>query len=228
MTSEALLSQNDLLRQQLSLDQATQKTLTDSLVVSNSEAELFRRKYAELQNRIEALGLESISKDRAKLEQRLLKAVSDLQLEHRENEGYREQLVKLTETMLRYVKTTQNADPQARAELEVQLRATNHLLDATDDSGANDDAAPGLMDGKVLSVKEEWALVVSDLGARQGVKIGMPLRVVRGGKTIATLRVVDVREKISGAVIQELDSDKTKIKVGDRLQADARRDLSLK
>jgi hypothetical protein len=84
------------------------------------------------------------------------------------------------------------------------------------------------MDGKVLSVKEEWSLVVGDLGARQGVKIGMPLRVVRSGKTIATLRVVDVREKISGAVIQELDSDKTKIKVGDRLQADARRDVSLK
>ena len=228
VTSDALLSQNDLLRKQLSLEQETQKTLTDSLVVSNTEAELFRRKYADLQNRMEALGIESVSKDRAKLEQRLLKAVSDLQLEHRQNERYREQLLKLTETMLRYVKTTQNADPQARAEVEVQLRATNKLLDADDNSPEEDDTAPGLMDGKVLSVKEEWALVVSDLGARQGVKIGMPLRVVRGGKTIATLRVVDVREKISGAVIQELDSDKTKIKVGDHLQADARRDVSLK
>ena len=84
------------------------------------------------------------------------------------------------------------------------------------------------MDGKVLSVKEEWALVVGNLGARQGVKIGMPLRVVQGGKTIATLRVVDVREKISGAVIQELDSEKVKIKVGDRLQVDARQNVSLK
>jgi hypothetical protein len=228
VTSDALLSQNDLLRNQLSLEQETQTTLTDSLVISNAEAELFRRKYAELQNRMEALGIESVSKDRAKLEQRLLKAVSDLQLEHRQNERYREQLLKLTETMLRYVKTTQNADPQARAEVEVQLRATNKLLDADDNSPAEDDAAPSLMDGKVLSVKEEWSLVVGDLGARQGVKIGMPLRVVRSGKTIATLRVVDVREKISGAVIQELDSDKTKIKVGDRLQADARRDVSLK
>jgi len=228
VTSDALLSQNDLLRQQLSLDQTTQKTLTDSLVVSNAEAELFRRKYAELQNRMEALGIESASKDRAKLEQRLLKAVSDLQLEHRQNERYREQLVKLTETMLRYVKTTQNADPQARAEVEVQLRATNNLLDSADDSQADDAAAPGLMDGKVLSVKEEWGLVVSDLGARQGVKIGMPLRVVRSGKTIATLRVVDVRDKISGAVIQELDSDKIKIRVGDHLQADARRDVSVR
>ena len=58
-------------------------------------------------------------------------------------------------------------------------------------------------------MKEEWSLVVGNLGEKQGVKIGMPLRVVRAG-TIATLRVVDVREKICGAVIQELDSEKVK------------------
>ena len=84
------------------------------------------------------------------------------------------------------------------------------------------------MDGKGLSVKEEWALVVGDLGAKQGVKIGMPLRVVREGKTIATLRVIDVREKISGAVIQELVSEKVEIKVGDRLQVDARQNVSVR
>ncbi|MFL6568827.1 MAG: hypothetical protein ACJ8LI_06625, partial [Chthoniobacterales bacterium] len=87
---------------------------------------------------------------------------------------------------------------------------------------------PSLMDGSVISVKDEWSLVVGNLGEKQGVKIGMPLRVVRDDKTIATLRVVDVRQKICGAVIQEMGSEKEKIKVGDRLQADARRDVSLK
>ena len=84
------------------------------------------------------------------------------------------------------------------------------------------------MDGSVVSVKEEWSLVVGNLGEKQGVKIGMPLRVVRDGRTIATLRVVDVRQKICGAVIQEMGSGKEKIKVGDRLQADARQNVSLK
>jgi hypothetical protein len=228
VTSETLLSQNDLLRKQLSLDRETQKTLTDSLVVSNAEAELFRRKYSDLQTRMDVLGVESVSQDRAKLEQRLLKAVSDLQLMNKEKEAYREQLLKVTETMMRYVKSTQSADPQARAEVEAQLRATNQLLAAKDGGAPNDEAVPDLMNGKVLSVKEEWSLVVGNLGAQQGVKIGMPLRVVRAGKTVATLRVVDVREKISGAVIQELDSEKVKIKVGDRLQVDARQNVSLK
>ncbi len=228
MTSETLLSQNDLLRKQLSLDRETQKTLTDSLVVSNAEAELFRRKYAELQTRMEALGVESITKDRAKLEQRLLQAVSDLQLMNKEKEAYREQLLKLTETMLRYVKSTESADPEARAEVEAQLRATNQLVAAEEGDAPDDETAPDLMDGKVISVKDEWSLVVGNIGARQGVKIGMPLRIVRGGKTIATLRVVDVREKISGAVIQELDSEKVKIRVGDRLQVDARQSVSVR
>ncbi|MEO7168058.1 MAG: hypothetical protein ABI016_13635 [Chthoniobacterales bacterium] len=226
VTAETLLSQNETLRKQLSLDRETQKTLTESLVVSNAEAELFRRKYSDLQLRMDALGVESVSKDRAKLEQRLLKAVSDLQVLQKEKEAHREQLLKLTETVLRFVKSTQTADPEARMEVEAQLRATSQLLAAKE--SPNDDAAPDLMDGKVISVKEEWALVVGNLGAQQGVKLGMPLRVVRAGRTIATLRVVDVREKISGAVVQELDSEKVKIKVGDHLQVDARQNVSLK
>jgi hypothetical protein len=70
--------------------------------------------------------------------------------------------------------------------------------------------------------------VVGNLGEKQGVKIGMPMRVMRGERKIASLRVVDVRLKICGAVIQEMDSRKEKIKVGDRLQVDARQSVTLK
>ena len=49
----------------------------------------------------------------------------------------------------------------------------------------------------------------------------MPFQVWRGDDRIGLVRVVDVREKIAGAVIQDLDS-KEKIKVGDRLRVDAR------
>ena len=227
VTADTLLSQNDALRKQLSLDQQTVKTMTDSLVVSNSEAELFRRKFADLQTRMDALGVESVSKDRAKLEQRLLKAVSDLQILQKENDAYREQLLQLSETVLRYVKTTQSADANARADLETQLRATNKLVAKEHSLGApNEPETPTLLDAKVISVKEEWSLVVGNIGAEQGVKIGMPLRVVRNGRNIAALRVVDVRDHISGAVVQEMGSERDRIRVGDRLQVDARPSVS--
>ena len=99
MTAESLLLQNEELRRQLSLSQETVQTLTQSLAASNADAEVFRRKFADLQLRMEALGLASASRDRAKLEQRLLTAVSDLQLAQKERDQYRDQMMRLSETM---------------------------------------------------------------------------------------------------------------------------------
>jgi len=220
-TVAVLLAQKEELRRQLSLSQETVQTLTTSLAESNAEAELFRRKFADLQLRMEALGLASASKDRAKLEQRLLTAVSDLQLAQKERDLYRDQMMQLSETMLRYLKTAEGGDPQARMDVETQLRSMNALVDKSAKAQPQNGS---LLDGSVISVKEEWSFVVGNFGAREGVKIGMPLRVKRGDDVVAKLRVVDVRERICGAVIQE--SGKEKVKVGDRLEVDARPDVS--
>lgn len=227
VTPAALLAQNEELRKQLSIQQESVKTLTSSLAESNAEAELFRRKFSDLQLRMEALGLASANKDRAKIEQRLLTAVSDLQLAQKERDEYRDQMLRLNEAMLRYLKTSQGGDAQARMDVEAQLRGTNALA-ARSTSPPSNSAQPSLMDGSVISVKDEWSFVVGNFGEKQGVKIGMPLRVMRGERKIATLRVVDVRQQICGAVIQEMDSEKEKIKVGDRLQVDAHSSVSLK
>jgi hypothetical protein len=225
VTAETLLAQNEQLRKQLSIEQESLRSLTSSLAESNAEAELFRRKYSDLELRMEALGLASVNKDRAKLEQRLLSAVSDLQLAQKERDEYRDQMLRLNEAMLRYLKTSQG-DAHARMDVETQLRSTNQL--ATKSTAAPDSPRLSLMDGSVISVKEEWSFVVGNLGEKQGVKIGMPMRVMRDDRKIATLRVVDVRQKICGAVIQEMDSAKEKIRVGDRLQVDAQPNVTLK
>ena len=225
VTASALLAQNEDLRRQLSIQQESLKTLTASLAESNAEAEVFRRKFSDLELRMEALGLASASKDRTKLEQRLLAAVSDLRLAQKERDELRDQLLGLNEVLLRYLQTSQGGDAQARADVETQLRKTNELVGRSTSAGAQE-PQPGLMDGSVLSVKDEWSFVVANIGQQQGVKIGMPLRVMRGEQKIATLRVVDVRQRICGAVIE--DSGKEKIQVGDRLQADARSNVTLK
>jgi hypothetical protein len=226
VTAAALLAQNEELRKQLSIQQESLKTLTASLAESNAEAEVFRRKFADLESRMEALGLASASKDRAKLEQRLLAAVSDLRLAQKERDQLRDQLLGLNEALLRYLQTSQGGDAQARADVETQLRKTNELVGKSIRQLPNTkEPQAGLMDASVLSVKDEWSFVVANIGEQQGVKIGMPLRVMRGEQKIATLRVVDVRQRICGAVIE--DSGKEKIKVGDRLQVDASK-VSLK
>jgi hypothetical protein len=226
MTAAGLLRQSEDLQKQLSIAQESLKALTSSLAESNAEAELFRRKYSDLQLQMEALGLASANKDRAKLEQRLLAAVSDLQLAQKERDEYRDQMLRLDEAVLCYLKTSQSVDAKARMDVETQLRSIDKL--ATKSSNAPDSPEPSLMDGSVISVKDEWSFVVCNLGEKQGVKIGMPMRVMRDEKRIATLRVIDVRQRICGAVIQEMDSKKDRIKVGDRLQVDAQPNVSLK
>jgi len=219
-------TENGELQRQLSVAEESVKALTSSLAESNAEAEELRRKYSDLQLRMEALGLASANKDRTKLEQRLLSAVSDLQLAQKTRDGYRDQMLRLNEAILRYIKTSQGDDAQARMDVETQLRSTNELV--TKATNPPEAPEPSLMDGSVISVKEEWSFVVGNLGEKQGVKIGMPMRVMRADRKIASLRVIDVRQKICGAVVQEMDSKKERIKVGDRLQVDAQPDVSLR
>ena len=226
VSATELLRQNEDLQKQLSVAQESLKALTSSLAESNAEAEMFRRKYSDLQLQMEALGLASANKDRAKLEQRLLAAVSDLQLAQKERDDYRDQMLRLDEAMLCYLKTSQSVDAKARMDVETQLRSIDKLI--AEATNGPDLPEPGLMDGSVISVKDEWSFVVGNLGEKQGVKLGMPMRAMRGDQRIATLRVIDVRQRICGAVIQEMDSKKDKIKVGDRLQVDAQPDVSVK
>ena len=229
VTSETLLSQNDLLRQQLSLDRETREDADRQSgrlecgggIVS---PEIFRAAIADGSARAWSRS----SKDRAKLEQRLLKAVSDLQLMQKEQDAYREQLLQLSETMLRYVKTTPSGDAAGAdgSGSAIAQRRTSCLARRRETSP---DEAARRPDGRQGHQREGGVVAGGgQFGAKQGVKIGMPLRVVRSGQNDRDLRVVDVREKICGAVIQEMDSEKEKIKVGDRLQVDARQNVSLK
>ena len=176
---------------------------------------------------MEALGVDGLSADKSKLEQRLLKAVRDLQIVQNEKDKLADELVQLTESVLRFTKGATSEDAEARLALEARMRSVADALgvpgNETGGSGASSANIPAdLMNGMVISIKEELSLVVANIGGRHGVKVGMPLRVMRGETEVGLLRVVDVREKICGAVIQSLDSEKNKIKVGDRLKVDAR------
>jgi len=116
------------------------------------------------------------------------------------------------------------AQAEARASLEMELRAADRMLGV---GGADDleaqAAGPSLTDASVVEVKPEFALVVANIGRNAGVKVGMPFQVWRDNRRVGDVRVIDVRDRISGAVIQNLVSEEDSIKTGDRLRVDARR-----
>ncbi len=212
--ANALQEQNILLRSAL-------KSLTESLAISNNEAETFKRQCNELSLRIEALGIAGVEKDQGKVEQRLLSAVRDLRLLKEQNETAVSQLVRLTESIQVLMKSTEGINPQLRMNVETELRKTNEILGAPTASRV-DAVEATLNDGMVVDIKADLALVVANIGDRHGVRIGMPFQVWRGNKRIGEVRVVDVRDRISGAIIQSLDSEKEPIQTGDRLKVDAR------
>lgn len=208
-------------QEQILLLRSTVKSLTDSLAIANSEAEMFKRQSADLSLKIEALGLADVEKDSSKLEQRLLAAVRDMRVLKQQNEKALSQLVLLSEAIQVMIKGAREIDPAARLTVETELRKTNEIL-GTPAAASADAIEATLTDGMIMDVQDRLSLIVANIGEKNGVRVGMPFQVWRDNKRIGEVRVVEVRERICGAVIQSLESEKEPVKAGDRLKVDAR------
>jgi hypothetical protein len=215
---ERVLGENKQLRDALA---ETEKTLVDmrkNLAEASGEREIFKRQAMELKLRSEALGLD-VGGNSSKLEQRLLAAVRDLRVLAEEKKKLSEVLVQLSEATRLYQKQAPATNAEAIATLESAFRRADAVLSGSSPNAVDALAVPAtISDGMAISVVDELALVVMNIGAKQGVKIGMPFQVIRGDHIVGIVRVVDAREGIAGAIIQNLSSEKDRIRVGDRLK----------
>jgi hypothetical protein len=118
--------------------------------------------------------------------------------------------------------TSAGTNPQSRLTVESELRKTSELLGNNIRLQQNS-IEPSLASGVVLDTREEMSLVVANIGRAHGVKVGMPFQVYRNGKVINTIKIVDVREKVSGGVIQSLTTETTRIEKGDTLKVDTQK-----
>jgi hypothetical protein len=220
---EALLRDNATLEKKLREAEASIAALQKNLAVANAESEVFKRQTGELKLRLEALGLDGAG-DPAKLEQKLLKAVNNLRLAEEGRKEVLGALIELSEAVLAYQQVSKTANADARSALEGALRKAHKAMGVSSSEAAEGTAVPStLTDASVIAVKDELALIVANVGRQQGVREGMPFRVFRGNEDIGTVRIVDVREKIAGAVIQDLRSATARVKMGDRLRVEAER-----
>ena len=221
LTLDSALEENALLRERLAVAEAASAKLTESLAVANAEAEVFRKQTSELKLRLEALGIAPGAANNS-VEQRLLAAVNDLRLVDEQRRKVTDALVGLSDTVVRFLKGATSTDSEARMSLETHLRSSSEVLGKTSSSVVEAGAAQAtLTDAMVISIKDELSLIVTNVGVRHGVKVGMPFQVIRENREVGIVRIVDVREKIAGAVIQNLSSEKEKIQVGDRLKVAA-------
>ena len=101
------------------------------------------------------------------------------------------------------------------------MRETAQILGVTENQTS--DANDSLQQARVVDFKEDLSLIVANVGSTNGVKVGMPFIILRDGQLIGNAKVIDVRERISGAVIQNLSSDNTRVEKGDTLKVDAKK-----
>ncbi len=209
-------------KEKLLLAETTINSLSNTVAQATDQAETSRRELAEANLRLETLGVSSQEANSAQLEMQLIQALREIRVLKENNSKARGQLLLLSESIQVLLQTSDRINPQCRMNVETELRQTMEILGSSQTQEVKS-SAPLLSDALVIETKSEISLVVANVGRSHGVQVGMPFNVLRDGKVINQVKVVDVREKISGAVIQSLTSETWTVRKGDILKVDAKK-----
>jgi hypothetical protein len=185
--------------------QARVKTLSDSLAAATAESEKFRQEWQDLKLRDEALGVEALTVDESKLEDKLVLSVRELYQSEMKRREVVALLDKLLSTSTQMIKTAPNYDPKVQADYEVASRSAKEYL-----AGRSSSSIPlgsSLEDGHIIDVNPQLNSVVINLGKSQGVKEGMRFILLQGDKQVGVAVVVLVRDVVSAALVQNLKPD---------------------
>ncbi|MCC6352349.1 MAG: hypothetical protein IT577_00605 [Verrucomicrobiae bacterium] len=196
----------------LEVKNKTIRALSESLELANAEADFFRRQWMDLRLRDEALGVDALTGDEARLREKVVAAVRDLYQSEKRRQETVAQLAVMVEMMQGVLKSARGIDPEFRAQVEAQMRTSQGLVESKGDA-----AAPGqgtLVAARVLDYKSALSLAVLNVGWRQGAKVGMVFEIMRGGRLIAMARAVDVRESVLGAIVERA-AERTVVAEGD-------------
>lgn len=143
--------------------------------------------------KIEVLGLNSVSLDPKSLESKLLSSVSEVRLLKDNASKALNGITSLSESLQVLLKTTKDINPQVRLNLEIELRNTLNILSSSDIKDKIH--LTSLNEARIIDIQGNTELIVANVGASNGVKLGMTFSILRNNKKIASAYVIDVREK---------------------------------
>ena len=197
--------------------QEQSRNLSDSLAAANSELQQTREAYEKLRIQMEGLGVAALDSSNNELQQRLLTALSDLRILEEQKRTLAEALMALSEASLTFSKSS-GAETQKSLEqtLAASDKALGKLQNNTEAKSNTD-----FQNVSIVSIKEELGIAVFNIGSRHGVHAGMPFTIYRQDKPVGRALVVDVRNGICGAVVQELVNKDESVKVGDTAKVEA-------
>lgn len=193
---------------------ARTRALEESLVLAKAEAEYFRQQWLELAARNEALGLDVLTGDQKAMHEKLVRAIGELYQSEKQKRALEDVLVRLIEAAQAFHQAPAESRVQKRAEYEVAVRAAREALEGR--TGARMKVAASFRDAVVVAVDDQLGLVVVNAGRSQGMQVGMPFHLVRQDVVFGRCRILETREFLSAALVEELRHNNS-VQVGDRL-----------
>jgi hypothetical protein len=162
----------------------------------------------------EAMGIDILTGDEQALQQRLVQAVRELYNTERERREAIKTLKDLLDSSLNLVRSGSGYNPQLRAQYEEAHRSAQKLIEGK--GNAPIPIAQSLADAQIVSINADLKTVVINVGSSHGVKVGMPFRVLRDNIVIGSVKILQTRETISAAVIEEVRGEQV-FKLKDRV-----------
>lgn len=195
------------------------EALSQSAAAANAQVSQLRENYERLRGLLEGLGIGALENSTSEVQDRLVASLNDLRLVDARRQKATEALIALAEASMAFAKTVPNPDNDAANQLVKALGEADSVIQNAN-GGQTIPGAGDLHNARVVSLKQELGILVLGVGSKDGVKPGMPFEIYRADKPIARALVTDVRQSVSGAVVQTLVSDSDPVQVGDRGQVD--------
>lgn len=226
MTLQVAAQKIQTLETALAASKDKNAALAQSAAASNQEAIDLKDRYDRLRGLLEGLGISAIETNPQKTQERLLSSLSDLRIAETSRQKLADCLMELAESSLAFAKTVTSPDAITGDRLQKSLlNAESTLAVASARPLETTAPAASLQDARIVSLKNELGITVLSVGARDGVKPGMPFEIYREDKPIAKVLVTEVRNSVSGAVVQELANIADPVQVGDKGKVDTNRSL---
>ena len=199
--------------------------LAQSAAAANAESTDLKDRYEKLRGLLEGLGVGALENSKDQTQERLLAALSDLRIMKEQRDELANSLIELAESGMGLMKSAQNADPAAADRLNKAITKADSALVKAGGGQTEGQPVGDMQNARVVSLKNEIGIAVLSIGAKDGVKPGMPFEIFREDKPIAKVLVTEVRSSVCGAVVQELASATDPVRVGDRGRVDLNKSL---
>ena len=186
------------------------QALQRALIEANKAEKASTDQLNQVRERLEALGKNLLDGG----DDRLIQAAADLELANERTTQLEAAAVRLSASVTDYLRLAVVSDPDARVRVETAMRELDSI------SGLRQKPRPDIRTGElqraqIVSLDQESGMLVLNLGESQGATIGMTFRLMRGQQSYGKAILADVRQGVSGAFVEQIDSKENTPRLGD-------------